>query len=171
MSPSSIALRTACAADIPELQVLVQQAIVELLAPFLSATQLQGSLEIMGLDTQLIIYGTYFIAKMDGALVGCGGWSRRAAHFGGDHPPDRDAGLLSPARVRAMYTRPAFARRGIARAVLRHCEEGASGGLRQRQTGRHFGGHTVVCSLRLSRTATPGRDRTARHSRSARRDA
>jgi GNAT superfamily N-acetyltransferase len=129
MAPDSIVLRTACAADLPALQPLVERAIAELLAPFLSAEQLRASFEIMGLDTQLVADRTYFVAEFDGALAGCGGWSRRGTHFGGDHSPGRDARSLDPAhesaRVRAMYTHPAFARRGIGRAVLNHCEQGA----------------------------------------------
>ena len=129
MLASSIILRTASEADLPALGPLVERAIAQLLAPFLSPAQLGASFEIMGLDTQLIEDGTYFVAELDGALAGCGGWSRRATHFGGDRSPGRDARALNPAsepaHIRAMYTHPAFARRGIGRAVLRHCEDEA----------------------------------------------
>src|SRR4051794_21745072 len=91
IAPDSIALRTAWAADLPALQPLVERAIAELLAPFLSAEQLRASFEIMGLDTQLVADRTYFVAEFDGALAGCGGWSRRGTHFGGGHSPGRDA--------------------------------------------------------------------------------
>jgi len=50
--------------------------------------------------------------------------------FGGDHSAGRDARLLDPvmepARVRAMYTHPDFARRGIGRLVLTLCETAAA---------------------------------------------
>lgn len=124
------AFRLACEADIPVLAALMHRAIGELLKPHLSPEQVQASFEIMGLDTQLIADGTYFVAEVDGVPAACGGWSRRMTHFGGDHSPGRDARLLQPpgeaARVRAMYTHPNFARRGLGRAILAHCELAAA---------------------------------------------
>jgi GNAT superfamily N-acetyltransferase len=86
---------------------------------------------MMGIDTELIQDGTYFIIEEAGVMAGCGGWSRRATLFGGDHSTDlRDARLLDPAvepaRVRAMYTDPAFVRRGVGRLILRLCEKAAA---------------------------------------------
>ena len=84
----------------------------------------------MGLDQQLIDDGTYFVVECDGRLAGCGGWSRRATLYGGDHSAGRDSALLDPAgepaRVRAMYTHPAFARRGVGRLILSLCEAAAA---------------------------------------------
>ena len=123
------AIRLALERDIPALSSLMETAIAELLRPFLAPEQLRGSFEIMGIDTQLIADGTYFVAEQEGYIVGCGGWSRRATHFGGDHSARRDARVLDlktePARIRAMYTNPAFARRGVGRALLVHCEQRA----------------------------------------------
>jgi GNAT superfamily N-acetyltransferase len=83
----------------------------------------------MGLDSQLVDDGTYFLVEAGGTLAGCGGWSRRATLYGGDASPGRDAALLDPARdaarVRAMYTDPAFTRRGVGRLVLGLCEDAA----------------------------------------------
>ena len=84
----------------------------------------------MGLDHQLIDDGTYFVVESDGQLAGCGGWSRRATLYGGDHSAGRDSALLEPsrdpARVRAMYTHPAYARRGVGRLILSLCEAAAA---------------------------------------------
>ena len=104
-------------------------AIGELQRPFLTAAQIAASRAIMGLDTQLVDDGTYFVVHLDGALAGCGGWSRRATHYGSDATPGRDPRLLDPgreaARVRAMYTRPDLARRGVGRLILALCEDAA----------------------------------------------
>ena len=104
-------------------------AITELQRPFLDSSQIESSRTIMGLDTQLIEDGTYFIVEIKGQLAGCGGWSRRATLYGGDQTPGRNAALLDPSRdpanVRAMYTHPAYTRQGIGRLVLSQCETAA----------------------------------------------
>jgi GNAT superfamily N-acetyltransferase len=115
--------------DRPAIAPLMAASIGALQKPFLDAAQIASSRAIMGLDTQLIDDGTYFVIEHDGALSGCGGWSRRATLYGGDHSPGRDAALLDPerdaARVRAMYTHPDFIRRGVARRILGLCEAAA----------------------------------------------
>ena len=84
----------------------------------------------MGLDTALIEDGTYWIVLAGDEPAGCGGWSQRRTLYGGDHTDGRDDAHLDPAidaaRVRAMYTHPAFVRRGIGRLVLAHCEAAAA---------------------------------------------
>ena len=105
-------------------------AIRELIGAYLDEAGVEASYEIMGVDTQLIDDGTYFAIETEGRIVGCGGWSRRATMFGGDHSDGRDARALDPAtepaRVRAMYTHPEFTRRGIGRRVLELCEAAAA---------------------------------------------
>lgn len=115
--------------DAPALADVMDAAIAELQRGFLDPAQIASSRMIMGLDRQLLLDGTYFMV-MDGArIAGCGGWSRRATLYGGDHTPGRDAALLDPAteaaRVRAMYTHPDFARRGVGRLILDLCETAA----------------------------------------------
>jgi len=129
MTKSLLKHRLATRADLPALTALMDRAISELQKPFLTAEQIGSSRTIMGLDTQLIEDKTYFVIEQDGAIAGCGGWSRRATLYGGDRSPGRDAALLDPAtdpaRVRAMYTHPDFTRRGVGRLILTLCEEAA----------------------------------------------
>lgn len=115
--------------DKPALLALMEAAIGELQRGFLSDEQILSSRRIMGLDSQLIADGTYFVVEEEGVILGCGGWSRRATLYGGDHSPGRDAArldpALDPARVRAMYTHPSAARRGVGRLILSLCEDAA----------------------------------------------
>jgi GNAT superfamily N-acetyltransferase len=116
--------------DLPALLPLIDAAIDQLQSEFLSAAQISASRAIMGIDTQLIDDATYFVVEVDGDVAGCGGWSRRATLFGGDHSKGRDAALLDPSRdpakVRAMYTHPDFVRRGVGRLILSLCEAAAA---------------------------------------------
>ena len=117
--------------DFTLLRALMDAAIPALLSHYLTPEQVDASFSIMGLDTQLIDDGTYFVIESNGRVAGCGGWSRRATLFGGDHSAGRDCRLLDPtsepARIRAMYTHPDFARRGVGRLVLSLCEQAAAG--------------------------------------------
>lgn len=121
--------RLASRDDLNALRALMEEAIGELQKPFLDEQQIASSRAIMGLDTQLIDDGTYFVVEDEGELAGCGGWSRRATLYGGDQTPGRSAALLDPAkdaaRVRAMYTHPAHARKGVGRLILSLCEQAA----------------------------------------------
>jgi GNAT superfamily N-acetyltransferase len=122
--------RLAILDDVPALTALMDAAIAELQRDFLSDAQIAASRTIMGIDTLLIEDGTYFVVEVGGLLAGCGGWSRRATLYGGHHTPRRDSALLDPAvdpaRVRAMYTSPDYARRGVGRLILSLCEAAAA---------------------------------------------
>jgi GNAT superfamily N-acetyltransferase len=127
---TGITLRLATLADLPAIRDLMDASIRTLVGATLDRARLEASFEIMGVDTQLIEDGTYFVVEIEGRMAGCGGWGRRATLFGGDHSTGRDARLLDPAtepaRVRAMYTHPDFARRGVGRQILARCEEAAA---------------------------------------------
>jgi GNAT superfamily N-acetyltransferase len=123
--------RLATEDDLPALQALMTRAIDELQRGFLDEAQIAASHAVMGLDTQLVADRTYFLIEDGGSLAGCGGWSRRATLYGGDHSTSlREPALLDPARdaarVRAMYTHPDFARRGVGRLILKLCEAAAA---------------------------------------------
>ena len=97
-SPLPLTHRLAVMDDLPELHSLMNRAIAQLQTPFLTAKQIEASYKVMGLDTQLVRDGTYFVVESEGLIVGCGGWSFRATLFGGDASiVARDANLLDPA--------------------------------------------------------------------------
>jgi GNAT superfamily N-acetyltransferase len=127
---AGLTTRPAGTGDIPALEAVMAASIAELQRGFLTPAQIEASRAIMGLDRQLIADGTYIVVEAEGRIAGCGGWSRRATLYGGDHSPGRDAALLDPrtdpARVRAMYTHPDFARRGVGRLILDICEVAAA---------------------------------------------
>ena len=123
--------RLATEADLPALQAVMDRAIDELQSAFLSREQVAASRAVMGLDTQLIADRSYYVVEGAGQIAGCGGWSRRATLYGGDHSAAlREPRLLDPAkdaaRIRAMYTHPDFARHGVGRLVIATCEGAAA---------------------------------------------
>jgi GNAT superfamily N-acetyltransferase len=140
--------RLATDADMPTLRAVMDAAIRQLLPQFLSPEKVEASFAVMGLDTQLIADGTYFVLEENGQVAGCGGWSRRATLFGGNHTAGRDARLLDPAteaaRVRAMYTNPAFTRRGVGRQIIELCEAAARAeGFTRTELGATAGGEPL----------------------------
>lgn len=116
--------------DLDALRAVMGRAIADLQRDFLDAAQIRASHHVMGLDTQLIRDGTYFVLLDGETIAGCGGWSYRATLYGGDAsvvPREREQ--LDPtqeaARIRAMYTEPAYARQGVGRQLLGICERAA----------------------------------------------
>ncbi len=106
------------------------RAIEALQSDFLDPAQVAASHKVMGLDSQLVRDGTYFIVEEGARIAGCGGWSFRATLYGGDASiVGREPARLDPAcdaaKVRAMYTDPAYARRGVGRIILGLCEKAA----------------------------------------------
>lgn len=122
-------VRLATNNDAPAIAALMDRAIAELQQGFLTPEQIAASHVAMGLDLQLIEDGTYFCVEEAGTLVGCGGWSRRATLYGGNHSAGRNPRMLDPAteraRIRAMYTHPEHTRKGIGRLILEAAEQAA----------------------------------------------
>ena len=122
--------RLADLVDIPEIERLMQCSITKLLGHYVNEDELEASFESMGLDDQLIKDKTYFLIYFEGLMVGCGGWSNRKTLFGGNHTPNRSNDFLNPnedaAKIRAMYTHPDWARKGVGTLILEIAEQEAS---------------------------------------------
>ena len=126
----SFSHRIATLDDALAIESLMALSMSVLLKDVLSPEQVAKSNESMGLDTQIIKDGTYFLILDDAQLVGCGGWSRRRTLYGGNHTLGRDNSLADPAneaaKIRAMYTHPDHVRRGIGKLLIDLGEEAAT---------------------------------------------
>ncbi|MCA0903589.1 GNAT family N-acetyltransferase [Qipengyuania aquimaris] len=123
-------IRIATDQDEEDICQLMDLAIERLQVGYLTDEQIEASKAGMGLDRLLIEDGTYFCVVEDGIVVGCGGWSRRATLYGGNHSAGRDPRLLDPAtdraRIRAMYTHPDHTKKGVGRLILTTAEAAAA---------------------------------------------
>jgi GNAT superfamily N-acetyltransferase len=127
-----ITLRLARIEEVPALSRLMVLAIRELQKGDYTTREIESALKyVYGMDTLLIHDGTYFVAQQDGNAVGCGGWSRRRLLYGGDNhakaADDHDFldPTTEPARIRAFFVHPDWARRGIGRMLLSASERAA----------------------------------------------
>ncbi|HUS12857.1 MAG TPA: GNAT family N-acetyltransferase [Pyrinomonadaceae bacterium] len=126
-----VQIRLATMADIPALEGLIRDSVSNLSAGFYTDAQIETALShIFGVDTQLILDQTYFIAEIDRMIAGSGGWSKRKTMFGGDKLKAQKLDpLLDPAteaaRLRAFYVHPQWSRRGVGSSVLTECENAA----------------------------------------------
>jgi len=141
-SIEEIELRTATSADVPALNALVEASVRGLQGNDYTLAEIEGALGYaLGLDSQLIADGTYFVAEASGgSIVGSGGWSYRATLCGSDHLRGRTSGSLDPvadaAKIRAIYVHPLWARRGLGSLILDHCERQArEAGFRRLEMG------------------------------------
>ena len=124
----TFALRVAQERDIPALAALIPVSVRALQAAHYSTAQMAAALgPVFGVDRELIRDGTYFVVEDGNTVVGCGGWSKRRSLFGGDTGrAGSESALLDPtcdpARIRAFFVHPDWARRGIGRQIMGACE-------------------------------------------------
>jgi GNAT superfamily N-acetyltransferase len=122
--------RHAIASDAQRISALMRASILDLFPRFYDERQVASAAEHIGdLDTALIEDGTYFVHEAGPDLIACGGWSRRHRLYTGSGEAESDARLLDPrtepARVRAMFVRSDWTRRGLGRAILDSCARAA----------------------------------------------
>lgn len=123
-------IRQAAMDDLPAITELIAESARGLGSDDYSEAEIDAALRgAWGLDTQLVSDKTYFLVYADDELAACGGWSFRKTLFGSDAEGSRDAARLDPtsdpARIRAFFVRPKFARRGIGSMLMQHCERQA----------------------------------------------
>jgi N-acetylglutamate synthase-like GNAT family acetyltransferase len=127
---SEVSLRVATLDDIPVLSRLISESARQLSRGFYTEAEAESAIRyVFGVDTALVNDQTYYVASLEGQVVGCGGWSRRNTLYGGDQRPVGSAEFLDPARdaarIRAFFVAPTAARRGVGRALLEECTEDA----------------------------------------------
>jgi GNAT superfamily N-acetyltransferase len=123
-------LRQATLDDVDDVDALMKASTRDLFPTFYDDAQTEASVEhIAVVDKSLIEDGTYFAIEANGELVACGGWSRRDKLYTGSGDAAGDARLLDPAsepaRVRAMFVRADWTRRGLGTRILEACEAAA----------------------------------------------
>ena len=128
---TTFVIRVATCDDVLAIESVMRESVARFASEVYSEQQVASALAcICHPDEQLLDDGTYFVAVEDGTIVACGGWSRRRKVYSGSAASGGDDELLDPAidaaRIRAMFVRPAWSRRGLGRAILQHAEQQAA---------------------------------------------
>jgi GNAT superfamily N-acetyltransferase len=123
-------LRPASVDELADIDALMKASTRDLFPNYYDAAQTEASIQyIAAVDRQLVEDGTYFVLEAEDELVACGGWSRRDKLYTGSGDTETDAVLLDPAtqpaRVRAMFVRSEWTRRGLGTRILEACESAA----------------------------------------------
>jgi GNAT superfamily N-acetyltransferase len=148
-----IITRLAAFEDIPQLNELIAISVRGLSKGYYTSNQVESAIKyVFGVDTQLVIDGTYYIAEIDNAIVGCGGWSKRNTLYGGDQHKEIEDPLLDPqhdaARIRAFFVHPRYARQGVGRHIINVCEaEAKSNGFTSFELGATLPGVPLYIAM------------------------
>jgi len=127
---AALVIDLARAADIPELDALISHSAGSICSRYYEPDAIDAAIEhVFGVDIQLIQARCYFVARVHGRIVGCGGWSPFATLLGTDDAHDCDNHRLDPhiddARIRAFFVSADWTRAGIGSALLDACETAA----------------------------------------------
>ena len=146
-------LRPGLVADLPALSALIERSARALSVGFYTQQQTESvTREVFGVDSQLIADGTYYVIELDRVLVACGGWGKRSTSFGGDQAKSAPERLLDPAtepaKIRAFFVDPAWARRGLGSMLMTHCAAKAvAAGFCQLELVATMPGVPLYCAL------------------------
>jgi len=148
--------RQARPADVPAIRALIDASVRGLSEPLYSPQQIDSALRyLFGPDSQLIADGTYYVADVDGQVVASGGWSRRLTLHGGDQAKHGEDPLIDPsrdpARLRAFFVHPSWARRGMGRLLFHECSTAAcAAGFRELELTATLPGEKLYSTLGFS---------------------
>jgi GNAT superfamily N-acetyltransferase len=123
-------LRLAAIADEPQIANLMRASALDLFPKFYDEQKAKSAaVHLTRPDRTIIEDGTYYVHEYQGEIVACGGWSRRQKVYTGSGDREDDGLLIdpktAPARVRAMFVRSDWTRRGLGRAILEACQAAA----------------------------------------------
>jgi N-acetylglutamate synthase-like GNAT family acetyltransferase len=124
MSRDNITIRTATPDDEKILSDLLAAAYGELAQASYDSETLAAALPLMSrANPKLLASGSYYIAEIEGAAAGCGGWTM-------DKPGSGEI-AEGVGHIRHFATHPAHLRKGVARLLLEHClAEARAAGIR-----------------------------------------
>jgi N-acetylglutamate synthase-like GNAT family acetyltransferase len=125
-----VVIRVATPGDAPAIEALMKQSAAALFPRYYDERQTASSVRYVAhVDSMLLEDGTFFVLEHGGEAVACGGWSRRDRLYSGSGDAPGDSRLLDPetepAKVRAMFVRGDWTRRGLGRRILDACEAAA----------------------------------------------
>jgi GNAT superfamily N-acetyltransferase len=130
MTSVDVELRIATPSDAPAIDALMKQSGAVLFPRYYDEQQTASAVRYVAqVDRMLLADGTFFVLEHRGEPVACGGWSRRDRLYAGSGDDPGDSRLLDPAtepaKVRAMFVRADWTRRGLGRRILAACEAAA----------------------------------------------
>jgi GNAT superfamily N-acetyltransferase len=125
-----ISVRIASVDDAQAIDALMKESAAALFPAFYDEKQTASAVRFVAqVDSMLLADGTYFALEAGDELVACGGWSRRDRLYTGSGQLGDDGRLLDPAtepaKVRAMFVRADWTRRGLGRRIIEECERAA----------------------------------------------
>ena len=145
--------RLATDADVPAIRRLIETSVRGLSEPLYSRRQIDSALRyLLGPDSQLVADGTYYLGEVGGDVIACGGWSRRQTLHGGDQFKHGEDSLVDPAReparIRAFFVDPRWARRGLGGLMFHICSTAArAAGFRELELTATLPGEQLYATL------------------------
>jgi GNAT superfamily N-acetyltransferase len=118
-------IRTATAHDLPLMHAIADRAITEILSDtYYTPEQIQAvkGIGLHQVERDLVDAGTYYVAEVDGVVVGGSGWSAEGRLSSSGVGPAVKTGT---AAMRGTYVEPQWAHRGIATLLVRTTESAA----------------------------------------------